>query len=551
MPFNVDTHSIVAFLRLTSDALSNDLDSDAHFRLLRCALERPLARDLSNRDHASDLRVIEVFERHRHTAWVEASLAAGRHVHEFCPCQRTREQIHHVADWIAAAMLENAAWLSTCDERGRPRKLLKFGSPAQAMREADKAMERRHGSMTHQRLGADDVATVREFGGGARIVALLTSRALDFESSAMRHCVGHGAYDNRLKRGTHRYYALHCKLGKSHATLEVRVGDNALLQCKGRRNRPPARAYRARIRKFIIEQGFKLEEHACHTGLVMQHGQYFNIDRLPSSLVWNSDLDLSFADIDRLPDDLTVKGNLSLTHSKIKALPERLTVHGSLLATGVTIEHLPISLVVRTDLALGDAAVTEIPPGFTVGRHLLAQRSRIAIVGAGIVVGGDLNLCRTPLGSLPDGLTVPGSLFLSGTAIRSLPRNLTCGALNVADSAIETLPSCLIVKKGDINLARTKLKSLPENLRAPAFIDLSGAQLLSLPEVMTIKKYFIADESTRLPSIPSYMKRRLCTGRTIPKRSLTEQDLLQPIEPIEPIAVRNGNVVRRKSAVSR
>lgn len=529
MPFNIDTRSIAHYLQGKSDAISSGLDRETHNQLLCCALARLLARDLSNQDRADNLRRIDTFAPDRHLPWVKDALAEGENLYEFCPCSVVSDQISHISDWIASAMLQNAAWLANCDEKHRPRKLTKLGSLAQAVREADKAMEQANIALAPQDLAEGDVLEVRVFRGGARIVQMLTPRALDAESLAMGHCIGHGAYDIRLRHCTHRYYSLRCKSGQSRATLEVRNIDNALLQCKGRRNNPLARRYMARIQEFIIQHGFKLGELACKTGLIEQDGHYYDIANLPPKLVWNSDLDLSLADIEHLPDDLTVKGNLWLTHSKIKSLPERLTVHGSLLASYLTIERIPDSLVVHKDLAIVEAPVTEILRGFTVGRNLIALRSGIKTVGVGVRVGGNLNLSHTPLESLPDNFTISGAFLLAGTRIRSLPKNLTCGALDLDSVPIETLPSCLTITKGNISLARTRLKALPENFRVPAFMDLSGAQLISVPEVMTIKKYVIVDLNTRLPSIPKYMSRKLCGGRTIPPQYIRHHHLLQPV----------------------
>ena len=65
-----------------------------------------------------------------------------------------------------------------------------------------------------------------------------------------------------------------------------------------------------------------------------------------------------------------------------------------------------------------------------------------------IVVKGYLNLERTPITSLPDNLHVEGDLDLIGSPITSLPDNLHVrGWLDLRDTPITSLPDNLVVKK--------------------------------------------------------------------------------------------------------
>ena len=79
---------------------------------------------------------------------------------------------------------------------------------------------------------------------------------------------------------------------------------------------------------------------------------------------------------------------------------------------------------------------------------------------------GDLNLYKTPIKSLPSNLkTVGGNLSLTNTPISSLPSDLTVGgSLNLYNTPITTLPSNLTVG-GYLHLRNTPISSLPSGLK--------------------------------------------------------------------------------------
>ena len=81
-----------------------------------------------------------------------------------------------------------------------------------------------------------------------------------------------------------------------------------------------------------------------------------------------------------------------------------------------------------------------------------------------IKVKGSLDLRRTQIISLPDNLNVEGYLDLAGTKITSLPDNLNVeGSLWLNRTNITSLPDNLNVG-GDLHLEGTKITSLPDNL---------------------------------------------------------------------------------------
>ncbi|MBY3432760.1 hypothetical protein HFN89_01040 [Rhizobium laguerreae] len=149
-------------------------------------------------------------------------------------------QINHIADWLASAVATEAPWLSNVDEHGRPKKLMKFGTLDAMSAEADKHMQKR--------LTAAAAAVVREEetfaddGGEYRIVRLTTPSALDRESDAMRHCIGHGAYDRYLGRDEFLLLSLRDKGNHPHITIQVNHGK--IIQFFGKGNSTPKAEYR-------------------------------------------------------------------------------------------------------------------------------------------------------------------------------------------------------------------------------------------------------------------------------------------------------------------
>ncbi len=204
---------------------------------------------------------------------------------------------------------------------GKPKVLLHFQSVDDACAKADKyfaALNKKFAKAARAKEDTD-IKTVLDFGDGMKIVELLTPEALKIEGPKMGHCVGGGAYDDGVKQGTKKIYSLRDRGNEPHATFEVDVADNSLLQCKGKENKPAAAKYMSYVEKFVRENKFKLTEQAQFTNLLQSDdGTIYNVYKLPKHLSIKGDLDLSFfrADLTELPDSLSVSGSLALSDCK-------------------------------------------------------------------------------------------------------------------------------------------------------------------------------------------------------------------------------------------
>lgn len=134
------------------------------------------------------------------------------------------DEVRHIVDWLTADYISGAAWIDRVDEQGRPLKLMKCGDMQRLLHEADKAMRKRLQG-AYGTVGDGDELTVAELSGGYSVVRLMTARALDVESRRMAHCVGQGAYDEALERGTIEIYSLRDRKGQPVVTIEVAL-DN-------------------------------------------------------------------------------------------------------------------------------------------------------------------------------------------------------------------------------------------------------------------------------------------------------------------------------------
>jgi hypothetical protein len=352
--------------------------------------------------------------------WLRGKFVAGVKFHRFVADAALEARVRHVADWIEAARVNNEPWLQQCDDQGRPLKLLKIGSLAQAEAETDKAMRR----FAFQAAAAPYVEgegeeSVMTFADGSRIVRLLTPAAIDRESAMMGHCVGQGAYDAAVKDRSRIIYSLRDREGKAHVTFEVKAEGNELLQCRGKQNAPPVEKYMPQVQAFIESRGFVLKESACMTGLVQDAGgRCHSVLALPQGLNVGGYLDLSGTKITALPEGLSVGGDLFLRGTKITALPEGLSVGGGLYLRGTKITALPEGLSVGGGLDLSGTNITALPEGLNVGGCLDLSGTNITALPEGLNVGGYLDLFGTNITALPQGLNVGGGLVLpNGTRV--------------------------------------------------------------------------------------------------------------------------------------
>lgn len=468
MPFNINTESISQSLfELTHPDNRDEAHSRHVYVNLMHALKRPLIRRLANQSHPEDLYLIKnpVY----HPKWVKEAMDRGEQIYDFNPRDAVRDAITHVADWISAAIINQEPWLQNCDDHGRPLKLIKIGSLEQAVAEADKAM-RRALAQSAAALASEDFKTIKTFPDGAQIIHLLTPNALDAESRAMRHCVGLGAYDDKLASGAFHYYSLRVPSGKTAATLEVAVKTNTLLQCKGRNNKPPVSKYMPYIQRFVQERNFSLKEIPYYTGLIKADGRYYDIRNLPDGFTYQGDLNLSHADIETFPENATIHGILDLRYSRIRSLGKNLTA---------------------ANLHVAFTAIQSLPSGLKLDV---------------------LDAEHSPITALPNDISIKTACWLSRSKIRQIPDNFTCGKLS---------------------LLRTKIKQLPPGLRVER-LHIEDTRITDIPPDANITDTIYYNRPLQIPAtaiVGNLDPRHLYAEGLEPRRALAER--VHPSDPID------------------
>ncbi len=423
MPFNIATETISSFLE-------EQAEEDAQLRiLLKAALLRPLSRELANQNTPDNLITLPALPENASDGLRRAFSKEGQgRIYAFAPTSTMQEQINHISDWLKAAVHNNEPWLSKCDEQGRPKKLLKMGSLEQAAKEANKAMRIFSQKAAAQPYNeATGERTVITFADGHRIVQLLTPEALDHESADVGHCIGEGAYDYKLKSGSHVFYSLRDPQRKGHATIEVKVESNDLMQCKGKENKPPISRYMPYIQAFLKRKQFNLKESANMTGLIQANGEYYDIHNLPENIIIDGNFDLTGTDITSLPCNISASGNITLSrNSHLTSLKTNMSAGGNIyISDNTSLTSLNCDIFAGGEIYLRCQHLALLDGDISAkGNINLESHSGPTSMPASISAEGDVTLSCRRLTSLTGDIIVDGDLNLTGTAIRNKPKNI-------------------------------------------------------------------------------------------------------------------------------
>jgi hypothetical protein len=413
----------------------------------------------------------------------------------------------HICDWLRASLANRSPWLFNLDSDGIPKKLAKIGSLAALEREIEKQMARtnmRLGSGTRLPEGEEKVEMA--FDDGWTIVRLLTPAALDTESVAMQHCVGHGGYDERLLRGEYRYLSLRDPANKPHVTFELKPdGDSGTLfmvQMQGKQNSRPLRKYTVRVVEYLERNSVSAQGYGLISDI---HGKVHFLDSLPETL--ELDRDITFRRVNVGPDfrmPRVVRARNIIFLGPFDQMPQEVVANGNLSLEGD--QHLPTSFRLKGTLTIiNNRVVKALPENLEVE---------------------NLSLVRTPTLSLPRGLVVNGKLSLVGSqmAITRLPVDARFRAIDISGLSIEDfdtdgfLPERqgidagrVLVAKGSalrringerrffwLDIGGTRIDHLPEDLAVSDVLDITGTDIAHIPAGAVPKVMLIAGKCRRL-----------------------------------------------------
>ena len=239
----------------------------------------------------------------------------------------------HVRDWLTVAVQRNEPWLSHLDEYDRPRKLMKFSTLNQAIKEADKAMNKLNQQIENLTLNENDEELITKLENGYYFVRLLSPSALKMEGKIMQHCIGQGGYDKILETDENRVFSLRDPAGKPHATLLADFNSGLkkpkVIQLQGKQNKHPDDKYIPYLIDAFDSLGISIVRFYGFKNQIRDMQKiWYDHDNLPDGFTHDEDLVLP-SSFKKLPKNMTINGDFDIRH-QIDGLPDNMTVNGNL-----------------------------------------------------------------------------------------------------------------------------------------------------------------------------------------------------------------------------
>lgn len=451
--------------------------------------------------------------------------------------------VEHICDWLVGAVLRDDPWLARLNSDGVPLKLAKAGRLRQIVDEANKAMRRLNSRGVKGNSGGE---TVHEFENGYSIVRLTTTGQLEDESAMMQHCVGQGAYHQRVMDETTAIFSLRDPAGKAHATIEIDLKNGSVEQVKGKQNVIPRMDYFSLVATWLNTQKYKYDCDDLPIGYAADSvGKLVNLATLPDGAVFDGELSFDISDdgaMPPLPENLTVKGDLRIcgTKSVRLRLPKGLTVEGNYSISGIritqegpfpgsavylnscTIEALPSLISQSITITISDF-VEEFSQGTIFEQLVCLSATRISEQALGMMqFCGNLHIDNAICLSIPDGFNVRGDLKITRSTVFFQGAVEVGKSMVLNDSPVEGTPLQLSVGSS-FHAHRSKILMLPDDTTIGGDLTLTSVKLMStLPGSARIGGKITIDDAP----IQSLEGRKLFHGDLSLYR--TEVDTLEP-----------------------
>jgi len=417
-------------------------------------------------------------------------------------------QLGHIADWIDAAVMNDEPWLKNVDTQGRPKKLMKFSTLDQIVKEADKAMLKAAQTGRGLDLTGSSESLVAELADGFYLVELHTPEALDRESAFMQHCIGQGAYDRHLKDGKHRYLSLRDPAGKAHVTIELfrspaqvsnkeelssLVSEEAapdghywtIKQYQGKQNRAPITKYTDILVPYLKDCKFGISDQANGLNYIVDRNlNWHPVSNLPDTLDIAAFIFSGsnyYRDNDRhreklrLPKTLLNTSHMCLTHAIFEHFPAH-SLHNLLLSSCIIDsfdskaligENLKVSLINCKLKALPE--VIDCLTAALDLRHVEQWPHTIKTKGRAII--RDLDQVSTPIKVNSEHIEI----FLTTNQNIDVEHNLVSDGLGVHLSKdADILPRGINVQKLTVGPGNSKNVFIPDGTKVSLKIHIEG-----------------------------------------------------------------------------
>ncbi|MDW9478895.1 hypothetical protein GOB57_09380 [Sinorhizobium meliloti] len=407
------------------------------------------------------------------------------------------DDMRHIYDWLLVASMRGEAWLSRCDDQGRPLKLLKFGTIQQILAEANKAMAKRRGDGFRVPAG-EGVEVVHDCGHGWTVVRLKTPGALDHEGHVMGHCVGQGAYDLSLSTNFTGIYSLRDPFGKSHVTIEIDHAMDVVQQIKGKQNKPPKAEYMRRLLgwrglKDVSVAGTELPSGFC----VEKTRGIVELSSLKAGDVFEGTIGIVLKDHDDytldIPAGVTIRGDvvvqgqragklvevgnvIQMLYPKV-AIPEEVFVDGFVRLDHVTLDRLS---VVARRLIIRNSTVHKIEDAqCDIAQFGATTFAPAALDGASFRGSVEMQACR-------------GVVFLPTTRIG--------GSVSIAGCRPGQGEGNVPIEFSDHFEARRRLSIFNSlvsfgNLSVDGSLDIEKSSVLHMPSILSVTGDFSVEDS--------------------------------------------------------
>ena len=374
--------------------------------------------------------------------------------------------LRHIVHWLEIAIFHNDEWLNNKDKDDVPKKLFKFSNLEGIMNEANKAIIKRSNETPVIKISDGDELLEKELSDGWYIVRLLTPAALDYESSIMQHCVGHGIYDSKVMSGKVIILSLRDRYNKPHVTIEVNPQDECINQIRGKQNQRPIPKYARNVRMFIKQSNYRRIDRPIEIGLIADEwGEMHDIDELPRYLSIRGNLNLSDCHLEELPDFLEVSNDLIIENSSIGKLPAGLKVLGSLKANGSQLSSLNSEHGIGKSISVKGCPIHTLPQELFVDGNLDISQTRISSFGKSTIITGDLVAENSCIETLPRDLVVGKNIVLNNTPVKSFDKGRVYigGSLFIKGCDNFTLPEILFIEKS-LFTENTRLSGDPRKI---------------------------------------------------------------------------------------
>ena len=242
------------------------------------------------------------------------------------------------------------------------------------------------------------------------------------------------------------------------------------------------------IGKKLIEKDGKL----VYNGNLDLRGTK-DIRELPDNLKVLGWLNLRCSDVTKLPKGLEVKGSLDISWTDVEELPEDTKFGGSLGVSNMNMNRpffLPKVVKVNGDFDCSNTFIKRMPEELYVKEYCIFSCSRFDKLPKVMEVGFDLSLYNTHTTELPEGLKeIYGELNIARTYITELSDNLVAHSyLSIDDTPIKELPKGLIVGH-KLYLDDAKLKDCSKLHKVCSEFRVSKEKYYEIKD--TLAKYYI------------------------------------------------------------